>query len=418
MPVTTRSKRKLMMPILEGWLFESCGEIKDIDRARDLIENEGVSLDCVDAEGATPLLESVIWDHVDVGRLLLEKGANKEALCFYDGMPVSILQGAIIWDRFAFTRLLLEHGANVETLWKVKVGRNQYEYQSPLTWSILNGDYVAAPLLLRHGANPHQTICGDEMFSPLYLACHSENYALCSHLLMKYHVDVNAYAPRRNLPPVVGGVSSNVPTPAMSPLCMACTHNIKCLAKVLIKHSAKVVYNGGYYPDVPSPLKHAFDHASFYIIRLLLENLPHLEEDEAHILSPPLEAALKRGSPYYHVRMLVERGANVNDRPFLLQMARHGGSARTARELIFAGANVNQVDAGGGETPLWIAARNGHTELVEELLKSKANVGISDNNGETPLGVAYRFGHKGVFYLLLRSSPLVWPGLRKLLVNR
>jgi ankyrin repeat protein len=54
--------------------------------------------------------------------------------------------------------------------------------------------------------------------------------------------------------------------------------------------------------------------------------------------------------------------------------------------------------------------------LVKEFLKTRADVRIRDNNGETPLGVAYRQGHTGIVYLLLRTSPHVWPKLTKALV--
>ncbi|KAB8290900.1 hypothetical protein EYC80_008536 [Monilinia laxa] len=38
-----------------------------------------------------------------------------------------------------------------------------------------------------------------------------------------------------------------------------------------------------------------------------------------------------------------------------------------------------------GRTPLWLAARKGYVEIVEYLLKHKADPSISDNDGKTPL---------------------------------
>jgi ankyrin repeat protein len=133
-----------------------------------------------------------------------------------------------------------------------------------------------------------------------------------------------------------------------------------------------------------------------------------------HPLSPPLETAVKCNNLVV-AQLLVQRGANVNDRPFLWQCAEHDQCA-AARFLLRAGANVNQADTSDnrGQTPLWAAASNGHVELVKEFLKARANVLILDNeNGETPTGVAYRKGHKRIVYLLLRTSPHVWSKLKK-----
>jgi len=54
------------------------------------------------------------------------------------------------------------------------------------------------------------------------------------------------------------------------------------------------------------------------------------------------------------------------------------------RELIQAGADVN-VKNKTGITPLYMAARNGHDEIVTALLEAGANVNAATTNGETPL---------------------------------
>jgi ankyrin repeat protein len=142
-----------------------------------------------------------------------------------------------------------------------------------------------------------------------------------------------------------------------------------------------------------------------------------------HPLSPPLETAL-RHNKLEAAQLLVERGANVNDQPFLWQCAKeqsatlHDQRLDSVRFLLRSGANVNRADRASGETPLWAAAKNGHVQLVKEFLKARADVRIRDNNGETPLGVAYRLGHKRIVYLLLRTSPHVWPKVTKALVKK
>jgi len=56
------------------------------------------------------------------------------------------------------------------------------------------------------------------------------------------------------------------------------------------------------------------------------------------------------------------------------------------------------------ETPLHLAARSGHKEVVEVLLASKAEVSIWDKTGETPMLAAAARGHADVVKLLLDAG--------------
>ncbi len=58
----------------------------------------------------------------------------------------------------------------------------------------------------------------------------------------------------------------------------------------------------------------------------------------------------------------------------------------------------------GGETPLHLAAANGHKDVVELLLASKAEANAKDNAGVTPLYLAACEGHKDVAELLVASK--------------
>jgi ankyrin repeat protein len=65
--------------------------------------------------------------------------------------------------------------------------------------------------------------------------------------------------------------------------------------------------------------------------------------------------------------------------------------------LIEVGANLEMKDE-DGETPLYFAARNGHVDCVEALLKEplrKADINVQDTvNGYTPLMVAGKYIYK------------------------
>ena len=62
-------------------------------------------------------------------------------------------------------------------------------------------------------------------------------------------------------------------------------------------------------------------------------------------------------------------------------------------------ANINAVD-NYGETPLHDAAINGRLDMVKLLLTHQAAVNATNKDGETPLRETAKYGHKEVVDLL------------------
>ncbi|GLD50078.1 ankyrin repeat and SAM domain-containing protein 1A isoform X1 [Lates japonicus] len=84
----------------------------------------------------------------------------------------------------------------------------------------------------------------------------------------------------------------------------------------------------------------------------------------------------------------------------------HGASSHPLSSLlsIWRGPNVNCVDS-TGYTPLHHAALNGHSEVVEALLRNEALTNIADNKGCYPLHLAAWKGDEHIVKLLIHQGP-------------
>jgi ankyrin repeat protein len=85
-----------------------------------------------------------------------------------------------------------------------------------------------------------------------------------------------------------------------------------------------------------------------------------------------------------------------------LHCAAKNGHKDVAEPLLASRADVDAKNR-FGETPLLEAARNGQRDLAELLLANQVDVNVKDNDGATPLHWA-KDGHKDVAGLLLASK--------------
>ena len=89
-------------------------------------------------------------------------------------------------------------------------------------------------------------------------------------------------------------------------------------------------------------------------------------------------------------------------------MAAYLGHTAIVKTLIEAGADVDfRANVGihaKGKTPLYLAAENGATLAVIELLKAGAAVDIATDEGKTPLLIAAAWGKYDCVSLLIYAG--------------
>ena len=96
--------------------------------------------------------------------------------------------------------------------------------------------------------------------------------------------------------------------------------------------------------------------------------------------------------------------ANINDEEETpLHVAAREGDTDTVRELLKHGTDVNARNDKGW-TSLHLAAREGQIDTARELLKHGADVNARDDKGRATLHIAAEYGHADVIQELLNNG--------------
>jgi ankyrin repeat protein len=263
-----------------------------------------------DKRGTTSLHYAAAYGSVEAMRMLLAAGADPDAKNDFDATP-------LMWSATEpeKVRLLVNHGADVNA--KSKMGRTAI-------WlaSANDGSSGTVEFLLEHGAK----LDGTEILPATY-----SNDSATIRLLVDKGANVNAKGPT--------GV-----TPLLN---IAMNGNLK-VAEMLLARGADV--NAACSPEFGGSVKAG---------KIALGSLT------------PILAASVYG-PYDLVRLLLDAGANVNDRdvrkmtPLMNAVATDHAEARTIRLLLERGADLNARDRDGLSAGDW-ARKNNNPSILREL---------------------------------------------------
>lgn len=417
-----------------------CG---NTDLATVLLSREA-KIDTKDLYGMTPLHLAAERGHLESARLLLEWGAPKHATTTNGRTPLRL---AVDNHRHDVAKLLLKNGAHVDSRDHAKLTalHAAAKLGDPEMVNLLvandadlearDGDFMAA---IHYAAKDGHTAVveiflskrvnvdypGKQQTTPLMIAC-SEGQIEVADFLMKKKANVRQTSD--------GG---------MTPLHWACTHGRTNAVKLLLQKKAVIDARNfeGCTPLHMAIMSHSFDTVDFLlrhkaareadcsqgwrpihyacnvgdieIIQLLLNNKVDIEAATRQE-QRPIHLATLQGSLQL-VELLIRQGATrdcldkngerpltlacMNGNLHLVQMLLHYGSAP---RLKFRPGPSHE------DSPLCVAVKYGHENIVRELIERGASVTQSDERGWQPLRYAAYQGHATLVDFLLEHGASV-----------
>jgi ankyrin repeat protein len=188
----------------------------------------------------------------------------------------------------------------------------------------------------------------------------------------------------------------------MTPLHYACQHGHKDMAGVLLLHSAGVDAQS---LDGSSPLHLAALNGHGAVVDTLMQsNLPTRLRDIYGRL--PVHCAAMNGHVSLVERWIVDAKAPDGMGRTALHYAAWFGRTDVLHALLKTGRDdLYTIVDYTGYTPLHLAAKRGHAEVMEYLIVGCVNIHATGRRNYTPLHLAAEGGHRDAIVLITRKDP-------------
>lgn len=373
-------------------LLQTCAEIGN-DRFVEALLNKGANVDAANESSLPPLLYAVQGGHAGTVRLLLSWGASINGTD--SGQRTAVMHAASS-GKVEVLNILLEHGADIAA--EDKQGR------SAVMHAVSEGHADALKVLLEHGASARgRDVSGK---TPVMYAASNVDCNILD-LLLKYGVDLR-------------GVDIDGRGPLMHALM-----NEKASEKDTVETLALLLGKGA---DVASTgesvgcLRHAALAGQNKVLELLVQYKANINAIDGNGRSALLHLASDTAKkPKWNketISIILNAGANVDKFDNCKRTARKRTSLQwtaSTGHLVLADAILNHVTpakarklvndrTSRGKTALHLAAQHGQSSMVRLLLNHGANIETASEGGWTPLLIAAKAGHSDVVDALLAAN--------------
>nr|CAB3267277.1 transient receptor potential cation channel subfamily A member 1 homolog [Phallusia mammillata] len=335
-----------------------------------------------DADKFTPLHYAARYNHVDMCKLLVEKGADIHA-------PGE--------DDVTALHLVAKYKPKKEKV-EIPDSESSDTMSEEDNKAMEDANSQILEFLLEQGARVN--IKDFYGLTPLHHASLRGNVACVKRLIQCVGVSIEARDKQE-----------------MTPLHIAAVYGHVDVAKVLIEEGADIRCTDD---DNGTPLQFAAAEGNLEIVQLMLDNYSkrhgvrfvdildekdndgntslHLAVDNGHLSVTQLivESCLKN----QHTKAL---NAHRSSKETPLHLAARHGHLEIAKLLIEKGAKVNERDE-SLSTPLILASQFNHYQVVEFLLRSGAKIELHDSDHFTALLIAANYGHTETIAILLKHK--------------
>jgi ankyrin repeat protein len=298
-----------------------------------------------------------------------------------------ILIKAVRKNDLRLVQLLLDYGAEVD-------GTNEYE-ETPLYTAVCAGYTEIAELLLQANANVNARVTNGG--SIIYAAC-MRNKPETVKLLLSHGADIHLSTYNRNWSP------------------LEAAFDYPDIVELLVKHRPppdfrRLTVSRTTVEGKTTALFFAVSGEHVESVKWILQGDPDLEYrpgPNSGLLEgyTPLALAVERGyTPI--VRMLLEKGANINHRILDERPLLHGATTEeTLAVLLEYNVDKEATDLGPKSTALSRLVADsdtytGYLPLITRLINAGANLDPTDIMGDTPLAIASLDGNMELVQLLI-----------------
>ena len=365
----------------EGWTALIVASIKGHLQLTELLLKEKVDPNDCNDDGWTALMFASQNAHLQIGELLLKENADPN-ICNIDGWTA--LMFASQNGHLQLAELLLKKNANpnvhdndgftalmigcqkgrlsiTELLLKSKADSNAHDNEgwTPLMFASQNDHLKIVELLLKENADPN--LRNNDGWTALMFACQNG----CQHiaeLLLKKNADPNVF--------------SNT---EWTPLLLASKNGHSNVVVMLLQHKA-------------NPSVGIRKHLDSFTIATVKGNTGIVNTflNHSEIRFESLSMGWYYACHFGHVpiiTLLSQRIDIISDQTDLIVSCAEGDLG-TVIDQLMSGKITPDVQFIHGITPLMLSSSCGHTDIVETLIQSGANVNKTDEFGHTALDYA------------------------------